>query len=549
MKNLKISHKLIISFSIILGLYGGTSAYSILQLKNLSDLQNEIRLKAYEVAVITESSGMANRLYSVFASTIINPDGEEGLKKWSLAKQETIKDLHIVGNLTLREEEKTALEKAKYNFDQIFIKHDELIAFLKQKKKSKTALSNLNAEAIKLKDEAFSNLEVIKTGMLGKLEVSHEEYEKKSSSIVWLIISISITVAIISALFVFMMINFISIPLQKSVTFADFIAQGDLTRTLHIKQKDEVGVLADALNTMNEKIKEVATSVVSGMSAITTSSGQLSSTSLQLSQGATEQAASVEEVSSTMEEMTSNIEQNSFNANQTETISLSAQKGIKEVKDRAGKAVDANQRISENITIINDIAFQTNILALNAAVEAARAGEHGRGFAVVAAEVRKLAERSKSAAEEIVELATNGLKLTKEASYNLDEMLPEIEKTTNLVREIAAASNEQTNGAAQVNTVIQQLNGNTQQSASASEALSNNAEELASQAETLNTLCTFFKIDENDKSCFTTTSSRQSKTAGSTSPTFSKNTTIEQYHTPYELTVNENQSDSNFESY
>ena len=214
-----------------------------------------------------------------------------------------------------------------------------------------------------------------------------------------------------------------------------------------------------------------------------------------MSQGANEQAASVEEVSSTMEQMTANIQQNNQNAKQSQKISISAQEGITDVNERSQKAVAATKKISEKIDIINDIAFQTNILALNAAVEAARAGEQGRGFAVVAAEVRKLAENSKRAAEEIVGLSKNGLTLTQESGEKLAEMLPEIEKTTSLVQEIAAASSEQANGAEQVNNAMQQLNSVSQQNAAASEELAGNAEEMSSQTDQLKDIIQFFKVN------------------------------------------------------
>lgn len=213
-----------------------------------------------------------------------------------------------------------------------------------------------------------------------------------------------------------------------------------------------------------------------------------------MSQGANEQASSVEEVSSTMEEITSNIEQNSSNSAQTEKISITARDGMLQVKEQTARAVEANREIYEKIKVINDIAFQTNILALNAAVEAARAGEHGKGFAVVAAEVRKLAENSKASAEEIIGLAENSFEITQQAGAKLEEMLPEIEKTTQLVQEISAAGIEMSNGSNQVNSAIQQLNEVTQQTAAASEELATGAEQLAGQADQLISTISFFNI-------------------------------------------------------
>jgi methyl-accepting chemotaxis protein len=291
--------------------------------------------------------------------------------------------------------------------------------------------------------------------------------------------------------------NNISSTLKKAVNLAEEIANGNLNVSIDINQKDEVGQLANALNSMTFKLKEIVTSVIEGTNNIASASEQMSSTSQQLSQGANEQASSVEEVSSTMEEITSNIQQNTDNAQETEKISGTALIDIKAVTDKSKIAVEANKVIGTKIQIINDIAFQTNILALNAAVEAARAGEHGRGFAVVAAEVRKLAERSKIAAEEIVGIVSNSIKANEDAGTLLINTLPKIEKTANLIQEITAASLEQSNGAEQVNSAIQQVNTVTQQNAAAAEELASSSEEMASQAEQLSDLVGFFQIGQS----------------------------------------------------
>jgi len=194
-----------------------------------------------------------------------------------------------------------------------------------------------------------------------------------------------------------------------------------------------------------------------------------------------------------MEQMVSNIQQNALNSQETEKISQSASEGIKKVTQRSNESLMAIRSITDKISVINDIAGQTNILALNAAVEAARAGEHGKGFAVVAAEVRKLAEMSANAAVEIVKLSNNSLTLAEEAVNILETVLPEIDKTNQLVLEIAAASNEQNDGADQINSAIQQLNSVTQQNAAASEQLASSSEELSAQAENLKEIISFFK--------------------------------------------------------
>jgi methyl-accepting chemotaxis protein len=300
----------------------------------------------------------------------------------------------------------------------------------------------------------------------------------------------------IFALVINVIVKSITSALQQGVEFAESISNGNLNNVLNIDQKDEVGQLANTLNNMVTKLKEIVGGILTGANNVSTASQQMSSTSEQISEGANEQASSVEEVSSTMEQIAANIEQNTMNAQQTEKVSTNLQEGIEKVNDKSRKSVDATRIITEKIKIINDIAFQTNLLALNAAVEAARAGEYGKGFAVVAAEVRKLAERSKIAADEIVELAANTLTLVEGAGNQLSEMLPEVNKTVKLVQEITAASIEQNNGANQINNAIQQLTSVTQQNASASEEMASSSEELAAQAEQLQDLVEFFHVDE-----------------------------------------------------
>ncbi len=272
------------------------------------------------------------------------------------------------------------------------------------------------------------------------------------------------------------------------------MAKGNLLADINISTNDEVGMLINTFKTTVDKIQDVVQQVNLSSTNLLVASEQLSSTSQEMSQWSNEQAASVEEVSSSMEQMTANIEQNSENALQTEKIAFTAEQGMQRVGQSSGESFAFVNQIAQKITIITDIAFQTNILALNAAVEAARAGEHGRGFAVVAAEVRKLAERSKLAADEITTLSKKTVTSTEEANKLIQELLPEINRTAKLVQEISAASNEQNEGANQINGAIQQLNQATQQNASASEEVATSAEELASHANQLQEIVNFFKV-------------------------------------------------------
>ncbi len=284
-------------------------------------------------------------------------------------------------------------------------------------------------------------------------------------------------------------------PVGSMVTMANTIAQGDLVEEVTIKaSNDEIGLLYEAFNKMRISLKDIVTGIIDSAEQIASASSQLSATSTSLSQSASEQASSLEEVSSTMEEIASNVQNNTNNAKETNGYARRSATEIKEVNSASKESIAAARMIAEKVTVINEIAMQTNILSLNAAVEAARAGEFGRGFAVVAAEVRKLAELSKKAAEEIVIQTQNSVNVAENTEERLNVIIPEIEKTADLIEEISVASTEQTSGVDQVNLAIQELNHVTQQNTSVSEEVAASAEQLHSQADILKKHMGFFRI-------------------------------------------------------
>ena len=323
----------------------------------------------------------------------------------------------------------------------------------------------------------------------------HSAMQAQIASADRLIIGGAIAAVVLGLLVAVAITRAITRPVSKGVAFARSVAEGDLTRRLDVDQKDEIGQLANALNTMVDKLKDVVANVQTAADNVASGSQELSASSEEMSQGSTEQAAAAEEASSSMEQMAANIRQNADNALQTEKIAIKSAQDAQEGGKAVTETVGAMKQIAEKINIIEEIARQTNLLALNAAIEAARAGEHGKGFAVVAAEVRKLAERSQNAAGEIGELSGRSVDIAEKAGEMLARMVPDIQRTAELVQEISAASKEQDTGAEQVNQAIQQLDQVIQQNASASEEMASTSEELSSQAEQLQDTIAFFKVD------------------------------------------------------
>jgi methyl-accepting chemotaxis protein len=314
---------------------------------------------------------------------------------------------------------------------------------------------------------------------------------------------IAFIVAVVITIFLTRMITQ---ALRKGVDFAEQLAAGNLAADLQVYQKDEVGQLADSLRNMQTRLTDVVSSVKSASDNVASGSQQMSSSAEEMSQGATEQASSTEEVSSSMEEMDSNIQQNADNAQETEKIALKASNDAEQGGQAVRQTVEAMRNIAEKITIIEEIARNTNLLALNAAIEAARAGEHGKGFAVVASEVRKLAERSQKAAGEISELSTSSVDVAEEAGKLLEALVPDIQRTAELVQEISAASGEQRSGSQQVNKALAQLDQVVQQNASQAEEMSSMAEELSGQADQLQSTMSFFKVKNEQRRLLTSNS-------------------------------------------
>jgi len=396
--------------------------------------------------------------------------------------------------------------------------------FLKAAESQAVVTKDMAQAAEKISSLADQALDVQKTRM--------DEDIRKANVMA---LSVSTAAVLFGVIFAVLMIRTLKSGINKAITVAESVAQGDVSQDIVNDRQDEIGKLLNSMQhmvtaertaselaarmadgdlrvrvnprsdkdmlllsieRMVERLKSVVVEVQSGAYNVATGSEEMSASAQSLSQANTEQAAALEESSAAMEEMASSISQNADNARQTESIASKAAQDAKESGDAMVRTVGAMKEIAQKISIIEEIARQTDLLALNAAIEAARAGEHGKGFAVVAAEVRKLAERSQQAAAEINELSSSSTAVTERAGELLNKLVPDIQKTAELVQEISAASSEQNSGAGQVNKALQQLDQVVQQNASSSEELASTSEELASQAEQLQSVIAFFRVDD-----------------------------------------------------
>jgi methyl-accepting chemotaxis protein len=383
-------------------------------------------------------------------------------------------------------------DKLDTAFDTVAGKQDKVLDLVKagDTEGAKTALKEIQVYAFQIKDGIDELVESKKNLMNESATAAAETYEATRTAL-FATILVSLLLGMGLGIFI---ASRITRPIIDMVKQTERVAQGDLRETVVVTSRDEVGNLQEAVQKMTDRLVQIIAEVREGATGLTSASGQVSSASQSLSQGTSEQAASLEETTSSLEQMNSSIQQNAENSRQTEQMAVKGARDADESGRAVAQSVDAMRSIAQKTTIIEEIAYQTNLLALNAAIEAARAGEQGKGFAVVATEVRKLAERSQTAAKEISALAGSSVKVAERSGELLQDLVPNIRKTSELIQEVAAASNEQSSGVAQMNKAMVQVDTVTQRNASAAEELASTAEELAAQAESLLDLMSFFQL-------------------------------------------------------
>jgi len=498
MKNWKIGKRMAAGFGAVICIAVALGAFAYTRVtaidKNATQITTEAMPGLYVVGQL--QSGVHGSLALLLQHTTA-PDKSE------MARLEAdIQELRTRNSANLTEYGKAVGEKERPLFDAVlaarvpYWKSFEEVLQLSKSLHSKEAIGLVNTELKPLFQRYLEKIDADVAFNKAAAEAAGKSIQDADAS-AKTGIEICLGLALLFGVGVSLLITrSIMQPLAAANSLVATVAQGDLRNKADVTSRDELGQMVAAINNMIDNLRKTVGGIAAAVGNVANGSEEMSATAEQLSQGATEQAAAAEESTSAMEEMAASVQQNADNARQTDKIASKAADDAKSSGDAVARTVGAMKDVAEKINIIEEIARKTDLLALNAAVEAARAGEHGKGFAVVASEVRKLAERSQMAAAEISRLTADGVRTADGAGQLLSKLVPDIQRTAELVREIAAASAEQSTGTGQINKAIQQLDQVIQQNSAASQEMASTAEELSGQAEVLQSAIAFFKTGE-----------------------------------------------------
>lgn len=507
LQNMKISNRLVLIFSLIMVLYILSLGYNIMNLTSINEKLDNIytvRLKSVDFLVEADRDAYQS---SIAISQILSPEINSNKDKFK-AKYDEI-DLNHKQILQRYSKFFTLFKESGVNpnlkADSTFHANYNKVGTIKSA--LETYINNRDfKEATKLYYEQYIVVFEDMRNVLNdytdvSLDIAEKEYQSSKASLK-VIVTTSLTIFAIILIIILvssiLLIRSIKKPLDAAVDVTTKVSQGNLVVEIQSGNNDEIGELTKSLKVMVDKIRDIIASVMVSSENFVASSRELSISAQQIASGANEQAASSEEISSSVEQFSSSVNQNADNASVTEKISTQAAESIKMANESVIRTIEAMRTIIQKISIIKEIAEKTDLLAVNAAIESARAGEYGKGFAVVASEVRKLAEHSQKAAKEIDEISISSVQTAELSGKMLAEVIPQIQNTARLVKEISATSVEQNAGVVQISQAIQQFTSVVQQNSALSEELASSSEEVSAQAQILLDNISYFSISQKE---------------------------------------------------